>query len=189
VVLSFVSSSLRAENVHMTQVFVLPIEPSMFNWTLHGNKILEFINNKKKRGQSPLAQYAQIGNLRDTGARLGCILALSQALNKYLSHLYFCFIVLRLFNMTHSDICFIQILPIFFLCDFSGVKSRDQYEYRPSQINSPDLPPWINYVYSPRHQLGFLYGVPPPMPQPTGLEVFTNHKNWIHTKITNIFSA
>jgi Sarcoglycan alpha/epsilon len=54
---------------------------------------------------------------------------------------------------------------------FSGVKSRDQYEYRPSQINSPDLPPWINYVYSPRHQLGFLYGVPPPMPQPTGLEV------------------
>jgi hypothetical protein len=42
VVLSFVSSSLRAENVHMTQVFVLPIEPSMFNWTLHGNKLLKF---------------------------------------------------------------------------------------------------------------------------------------------------
>jgi hypothetical protein len=56
------------------------------------------------------------------------------------------------------------------------VKSRDQYEYRPSQINSPDLPPWINYVYSPRHQLGFLYGVPPPMPQPTGLEVYKSEK-------------
>ena len=25
-----------AENVHMTKVFILPIEPGMFNWTLQG---------------------------------------------------------------------------------------------------------------------------------------------------------
>jgi hypothetical protein len=25
-----------AENIHMTKVFILPIEPGMFNWTLQG---------------------------------------------------------------------------------------------------------------------------------------------------------
>lgn len=64
-------------------------------------------------------------------------------------------------------------LKLIFLLEFVGVKSRDQYEYRPTQLNSPDLPPWINYVYSTRHQNGFLYGVPPPMPQPTGFEVIS----------------
>ncbi|KDR16217.1 epsilon-sarcoglycan isoform X2 [Zootermopsis nevadensis] len=64
-----------AENVHMTKVFILPIEPGMFNWTLQG-----------------------------------------------VSH---------------------------------------QFSYRPSLLNAPDLPPWIHYVYSDRHQTGFLYGVPP----------------------------
>lgn len=64
-----------AENVHMTKVFILPIEPGMFNWTLQG--------------------------------------------------------------------------------------VSDQFSYRPSLLNAPDLPPWIHYVYSDRHQTGFLYGVPP----------------------------
>ncbi|XP_046389938.1 epsilon-sarcoglycan isoform X2 [Ischnura elegans] len=68
-------SNAQAENVHMTTVFVLPIEPSMFNWTLNGN--------------------------------------------------------------------------------------GDHFSYRPSLLNAPDLPPWIHYVYSNRHQSGFLYGVPP----------------------------
>ncbi|XP_065351126.1 alpha-sarcoglycan isoform X2 [Cloeon dipterum] len=77
----------NAEYVHMTEVFVLPIEPSMFNWTLH------------------------------------------------------------------------------------GATSRDQYEYRATQINSPDLPLWMNFVYSPRHQQGFLFGVPPQWPQPREIEV------------------
>jgi hypothetical protein len=42
---------------------------------------------------------------------------------------------------------------------FVGVS--DQFSYRPSLLNAPDLPPWIHYVYSDRHQTGFLYGVPP----------------------------
>lgn len=37
----------------------------------------------------------------------------------------------------------------------------DQYVYQASLANSPDLPAWINYVYSDKHHAGFLYGVPP----------------------------
>ena len=62
------------ENVHTTKVFILPIEPSMFNWTLH---------------------------------------------------------------------------------------SGDSYDYQASLVNAPDLPKWIEYLYSKRHHTGFLYGVPP----------------------------
>jgi len=42
---------------------------------------------------------------------------------------------------------------------FIGVS--DQFSYHPSLLNAPDLPSWIHYVYSDRHQTGFLYGVPP----------------------------
>nr|CAD7199146.1 unnamed protein product [Timema douglasi] len=63
------------ENVHMTKVFILPIEPSMFNWTLQGE--------------------------------------------------------------------------------------TDQYSYRPSLLNAPDLPSWIHYTYSKHEHIGYLYGVPP----------------------------
>lgn len=44
---------------------------------------------------------------------------------------------------------------------FSFIGATDQFSYRPSLLNAPDLPPWIHYVYSDRHQTGFLYGVPP----------------------------
>lgn len=33
--------------------------------------------------------------------------------------------------------------------------------YQPSLLNAPDLPSWINYVYSDKYHSGFLYGVPP----------------------------
>jgi hypothetical protein len=46
-----------------------------------------------------------------------------------------------------------------YLSSFTAVS--DQFSYRPSLLNAPDLPPWIHYVYSDRHQTGFLYGVPP----------------------------
>lgn len=36
--------------------------------------------------------------------------------------------------------------------------------YQPSLKNAPDLPSWINYVYSDRHHMGILYGVPPNIP-------------------------
>lgn len=82
-----------AENIHMTKVFILPIEPGMFNWTLQG--------------------------------------------------------------------------------------TTDQFSYRPSLLNAPDLPPWIHYVYSDRHQTGFLYGVPPQQHGDLELEIVgLNRKNY-----------
>lgn len=62
------------ENVHTTKVFILPIDPNMFNWTIH---------------------------------------------------------------------------------------SGDNFVYQASLLNAPDLPKWIEYLYSKRHHTGFLYGVPP----------------------------
>lgn len=38
---------------------------------------------------------------------------------------------------------------------------NNQYVYQASLLYYPDLPSWINYVYSERHHYGFLYGVPP----------------------------
>jgi hypothetical protein len=46
-----------------------------------------------------------------------------------------------------------------YFSSFIGVS--DQFSYRPSLLNAPDLPPWIHYIYSSIHQTGFLYGVPP----------------------------
>ncbi|KAF4530480.1 hypothetical protein B566_EDAN014682 [Ephemera danica] len=47
----------------------------------------------------------------------------------------------------------------------------NQFSYRPTLLNAPDLPSWINYVYSTRHQTGFLYGVPPQLLHITGIEL------------------
>lgn len=38
----------------------------------------------------------------------------------------------------------------------------DEYRYHASLLKSPDLPEWVEYLYSRRHRMGFLYGVPPP---------------------------
>ncbi|PSN56245.1 hypothetical protein C0J52_00373 [Blattella germanica] len=60
---------------------------------------------------------------------------------------------------------------------FSG--SSDQYSYRPSLLNAPDLPSWIHYLYSNRHQTGFLYGVPPPHHGSLELEIVgLNRENY-----------
>lgn len=40
-------------------------------------------------------------------------------------------------------------------------KFSDDFSYRASLLNAPDLPKWIEYLYSKRHKSGFLYGVPP----------------------------
>ncbi|XP_071446057.1 epsilon-sarcoglycan isoform X2 [Hetaerina americana] len=93
--LGIFSPLMRAENVHMTTVFILPIEPSMFNWTLREN---------------------------------------------------------------------------------------DQFSYRPSLLNAPDLPPWIHYVYSNRQQSGFLYGVPPRDQSGVELEIVGLDKETYETR-------
>lgn len=37
----------------------------------------------------------------------------------------------------------------------------DQFEYRISIKDRPDLPSWLRYMYSSEHGAGFLYGTPP----------------------------
>ena len=37
----------------------------------------------------------------------------------------------------------------------------DDFTYRASILNAPDLPKWIEYLYSKKHKTGFLFGVPP----------------------------
>lgn len=39
---------------------------------------------------------------------------------------------------------------------------EDEYIYRASLVNKPDLPEWIQYKYSKRYHCGYLYGVPTP---------------------------
>lgn len=57
--------------------------------------------------------------------------------------------------------------------------------YQPSLINSPDLPSWINYIYSERHHMGFLYGVPPNSHEDVLLEIVAlNRKNYETRRIT-----
>ncbi|KAJ4432976.1 hypothetical protein ANN_15233 [Periplaneta americana] len=61
----------------------------------------------------------------------------------------------------------------------NDVSTKDQFSYRPSLLNAPDLPPWIHYIYSNRHQTGFLYGVPPRQHGDLELEIVgLNRKNY-----------
>ncbi|KAH8374486.1 hypothetical protein KR200_009650 [Drosophila serrata] len=48
----------------------------------------------------------------------------------------------QLFNWTHQVI-------------------SEQFRYRPSLMNYPDLPSWMRYMYSHEYHAGFLYGTPP----------------------------
>ena len=55
----------------------------------------------------------------------------------------------------------------------------DQYVYQPALLNAPDLPQWINYMYSEKHHVGYLYGVPPSKDEKVTLEIVAlNRKNY-----------
>lgn len=86
---------ISCENVHTTKVFILPIEPNMFNWTIH---------------------------------------------------------------------------------------SGDSFDYQASLVNAPDLPKWIEYLYSKRHHTGFLYGVPPKEQQDIEIEVVGLNRRTYETR-------
>ncbi|GLV44362.1 Sarcoglycan alpha [Carabus blaptoides fortunei] len=58
-----------------------------------------------------------------------------------------------------TEVFAIPIEPALFNWTFEV--ANDQFVYQPSLLNAPDLPSWVNYVYSDRHHTGFLYGVPP----------------------------
>lgn len=41
------------------------------------------------------------------------------------------------------------------------LEQPDQFEYRFSVKNYPDLPSWLRFMYSTEYNSGFLYGTPP----------------------------
>lgn len=55
----------------------------------------------------------------------------------------------------------------------------NQFIYQPSLLGAPDLPDWINYIYSEKHNVGYLYGVPPSTTTEVTLEIVgLNRKNY-----------
>lgn len=62
-------------------------------------------------------------------------------------------------NVLMTEVFAIPLDPPMFNWTFEG--NKNQYVYQASLLNSPDLPSWVNYVFSGRHHYGFLFGVPP----------------------------
>lgn len=60
-----------------------------------------------------------------------------------------------------TKVFIIPIQPSHFNWNISMFRS-DQFAFRTSLLHSPDLPPWMYYKYSKRHNHGFIYGVAPP---------------------------
>jgi alpha-sarcoglycan len=58
-----------------------------------------------------------------------------------------------------SELFSTMIEPRMFNWTFQG--STEQFKYRPSLQDHPDLPKWIQYQYSREYHAGFLYGTPP----------------------------
>lgn len=53
-----------------------------------------------------------------------------------------------------------KVAPQLFKWDASE-DQPDRYSYQPSLLGSPDLPSWMQYVYSKTFHSGFIYGTPP----------------------------
>ncbi|KAI4462131.1 alpha-/epsilon-sarcoglycan family member [Holotrichia oblita] len=54
-----------------------------------------------------------------------------------------------------------------------------QFICQPSLSGAPDLPDWINYIYSDQRNVGYLYGVPPNTPMEVTLDIIgLNRKNY-----------
>ena len=63
---------------------------------------------------------------------------------------------------------------------FKGVP--DQFVYQPSLLNAPDLPHWISYIYSEKHHVGYLYGVPPDKESHVTLEIIALNRHTYETR-------
>ncbi|XP_063923548.1 epsilon-sarcoglycan isoform X1 [Zophobas morio] len=62
-------------------------------------------------------------------------------------------------NVLMTEVFEIVVNPPMFNWTYEG--KPDQFVYQPSLLNAPDLPSWINYIFSREHHCGFLFGVPP----------------------------
>nr|CAI5848556.1 unnamed protein product [Callosobruchus analis] len=89
-------------------------------------------------------------------------------------------------NIFMSEVFQIVLDPPMFNWTHEGMKN--QFVYEASLLNAPDLPSWINYVYSDRHHAGFLYGVPPAKYDKDNvpLEVVALNKKNYETRVENL---
>ncbi|XP_055541459.1 epsilon-sarcoglycan isoform X1 [Wyeomyia smithii] len=58
-----------------------------------------------------------------------------------------------------SELFSLRVEPRMFNWTFQGL--TEQFQYRPSLEGYPDLPAWVQYMYSHEYHSGFLYGTPP----------------------------
>ncbi|KAG5884853.1 hypothetical protein JTB14_036088 [Gonioctena quinquepunctata] len=88
-------------------------------------------------------------------------------------------------NVLISEVFAIPLDPPMFNWTYEGMKN--QFIYQASLLNAPDLPSWINYVYSERHHSGFLYGVPPNKnKERVPIEVIALNKKNYETRVENL---
>jgi len=81
----------------------------------------------------------------------------------------------------HTTKVFIMTIgPWFFnWTDSKSSYAGNQFSYRPSLLNAPDLPSWMFYTYSERHNRGFVYGAPPTQQKDLEIEVIgLNRRNY-----------
>ncbi|KFB36556.1 hypothetical protein ZHAS_00003745 [Anopheles sinensis] len=58
-----------------------------------------------------------------------------------------------------SELFSFRVEPRLFNWTYEGLS--EQFQYRTSLANKPDLPSWVRYMYSTEYHSGFLYGTPP----------------------------
>nr|XP_023022553.1 epsilon-sarcoglycan isoform X1 [Leptinotarsa decemlineata] len=88
-------------------------------------------------------------------------------------------------NVLMSEVFAISLDPPMFNWTYEGMKN--QFVYQASLLNAPDLPSWINYVYSESHHSGFLYGVPPNKNKASiPIEVIALNKKNYETRVENL---
>lgn len=62
-------------------------------------------------------------------------------------------------HVLKTEVFKIELSPSMF--NWTYEDNMEQYIYQSSLLNAPDLPSWINYMFSYSHNCGYLYGVPP----------------------------
>ncbi|CAG9835668.1 unnamed protein product [Diabrotica balteata] len=87
-------------------------------------------------------------------------------------------------NVLMTEVFAIPLDPPMFNWTYEGFE--EQFVYQASLLNAPDLPSWINYLYSEQHYSGFLYGVPPKINENIPLEVVALNKKNYETRVENI---
>ncbi|KAJ8928234.1 hypothetical protein NQ314_019184 [Rhamnusium bicolor] len=85
-----------------------------------------------------------------------------------------------------TEVFEIEVNPSMFNWTYEQI-IEDQYVYQASLLNAPDLPSWINFVYSKKNHSGFLYGVPPKKIKPnTPIEIVALNKKNYETRIEKL---